>query len=85
MHRKKTLLATLLLGAFAQTALAADVVKIALTGPFSGGSAPMGTSMRDGAKLAMSEINLAGGIKVGGKRRGSKASKSGCGITCQSR
>ncbi len=65
---KKTLLATLLLGTFAQTALAADVVKIALTGPFSGGSAPMGTSMRDGAKLAMSAINLAGGIKVGSKK-----------------
>lgn len=65
---KKTLLATLLLGAFAQTALAADGVKIALTGPFSGGSAPMGTSMRDGAKLAISEINLAGGIKVGSKK-----------------
>ena len=65
---KKTLLATLLLGAFAQTALAAHGVKIALTGPFSGGSAPMGTSMRDGAKLAISEINLAGGIKVGSKK-----------------
>ncbi|MDH2919153.1 MAG: ABC transporter substrate-binding protein [Sideroxydans sp.] len=65
---KKTLLATVLLGAVAQTALAADVVKIALTGPFSGGSAPMGTSMRDGAKLAISEINLAGGIKVGSKK-----------------
>ncbi|NTV72715.1 MAG: ABC transporter substrate-binding protein [Holophaga sp.] len=43
----------------------ADTVKIALTGPFSGGSAPMGTSMRDGAKLAIAEINAAGGIQVG--------------------
>jgi len=35
---------------------AADTVKIALTGPFSGGSAPMGVSMRDGAKLAIAGI-----------------------------
>jgi branched-chain amino acid transport system substrate-binding protein len=47
---------------------AADTVKIALTGPFSGGSAPMGVSMRDGAKLAIAEINAAGGIQVGGKK-----------------
>jgi len=44
---------------------AADTVKIALTGPFSGGSAPMGVSMRDGAKLAIAELNAAGGIAVG--------------------
>ncbi|NTV59777.1 MAG: ABC transporter substrate-binding protein [Chlorobiaceae bacterium] len=47
---------------------AADVVKIAVTGPFSGGSAPMGISMRDGAKLAVSQINRRGGILVGGKK-----------------
>ena len=41
---------------------AADTVKIALTGPFSGGSAPMGVSARDGSKLAIAEINAAGGI-----------------------
>jgi branched-chain amino acid transport system substrate-binding protein len=45
----------------------ADVVKIAVTGPFSGGSAPMGASMRDGAKLAIAEINASGGIKVGAR------------------
>ena len=45
-----------------------DTVKIALTGPFSGGSAPMGTSARDGAKLAIAEINAAGGIQVGAKK-----------------
>lgn len=50
------------------TAFAGETVKIAITGPFSGGSAPMGTSMRDGAKLAISEINAAGGIVVGGKK-----------------
>jgi branched-chain amino acid transport system substrate-binding protein len=47
---------------------AGDTVKLALTGPFSGGSAPMGTSMRDGAKLAIDEINAAGGIQVGKKK-----------------
>jgi branched-chain amino acid transport system substrate-binding protein len=40
-------------------------VKIGLTGPFTGGSAPMGVSMRDGARLAVAEINAGGGIQVG--------------------
>ena len=61
------LLMTLLLGLSSQV-FAADTIKIALTGPFTGGSAPMGASMRDGAKLAISEINAAGGIVVGGKK-----------------
>lgn len=45
-----------------------DAIKIALTGPFSGGSAPMGVSTRDGARLAIQEINAAGGLKVGAKK-----------------
>jgi branched-chain amino acid transport system substrate-binding protein len=49
-------------------AFAADSIKLAITGPFSGGSAPMGISMRDGAKLAINEINSAGGIAVGGSK-----------------
>ena len=63
----KKLLA-LLLSTLAANTLAADTLKIALTGPFSGGSAPMGTSARDGSKLAIAEINAAGGISVGGKK-----------------
>lgn len=63
----KTLLATLLFG-FSTQLFAADTIKIAITGPFTGGSAPMGTSMRDGAKLAIGEINAAGGITVAGKK-----------------
>ena len=63
----KKLLA-LLLSTLAANTLAADTIKIALTGPFSGGSAPMGTSARDGSKLAIAEINAAGGISVGGKK-----------------
>lgn len=57
-----------ILGTLLATALAIQAqgtVKIAITGPFTGGSAPMGTSMRDGAKLAIAEINAAGGIQVG--------------------
>jgi len=62
---KKSLILTLLLLSVSSQLLAADVVKMAITGPFSGGSAPMGASMRDGAKLAIAEINAAGGIRVG--------------------
>lgn len=65
---KKTLLATLIMGMFAAQTMAADAIKIAISGPFSGGSAPMGTSMRDGAKQAIAEINAAGGVSVGGKK-----------------
>ena len=66
---KKTLIASLLFGLVASNAFAGDTIKIAITGPFSGGSAPMGTSMRDGAKLAVAEINAAGGISVGQKKK----------------
>ena len=37
-------------------------IKVGLSGPFTGGSASMGVSMRDGAKLAIAEINKAGGV-----------------------
>lgn len=50
-------------------AASAQTVKIAITGPFTGGSAPMGASMRDGAKLAVAEINAAGGIQVGAAKK----------------
>ena len=63
---RQTLCGLLLVAA--SSAQAADTVKIALTGPFSGGSAPMGTSARDGSKLAIAEINAAGGIQVGNKK-----------------
>jgi branched-chain amino acid transport system substrate-binding protein len=48
-------------GAFAGGASAQDI-KIGLSGPFTGGSAAMGVSMRDGVKLAVEEINKAGGV-----------------------
>ena len=62
------ILAPLLVFALALPASAAESLKLAITGPFSGGSAPMGTSMRDGAKLAISELNAKGGIQVGSAR-----------------
>jgi branched-chain amino acid transport system substrate-binding protein len=46
----------------AGSALAADPIKIGLSGPFTGGSSSMGVSMRDGVKLAVEEINKAGGV-----------------------
>lgn len=38
------------------------VVRIGVSGPFSGGSAPMGESMRNGIRLAVDELNSIGGI-----------------------
>ena len=43
-------------------ALAADPIKIGVSGPFTGGSSSMGVSMRDGVKLSVDEINKAGGV-----------------------
>ena len=58
-------LAPLLIFLLALPTFAADSIKLAITGPFTGGSAPMGVSMRDGAKLAITEINNSGGVEVG--------------------
>jgi len=61
-------LTVITLAAFAGAAVlhanasAADPIKIGVSGPYTGGSAPMGTSMRDGVKLAAAEINAAGGV-----------------------
>lgn len=43
-------------------ARAEDTIRIGLTGPFTGGSAPLGVSIRDGVKLAAETINAQGGI-----------------------
>ena len=48
--------------ASAAASFAADTIKIGLQGPLTGGSSPMGVSMRDGAKLAVTEINAKGGL-----------------------
>ena len=43
------------------TSYAADI-KLGVIGPFTGGSSPMGVSNRGGIRLAVKEINAAGGI-----------------------
>jgi branched-chain amino acid transport system substrate-binding protein len=43
-------------------AFAADPIKIGVAGPYTGGSSPMGVSMRDGVRLAATEINAKGGV-----------------------
>ena len=57
----KTIAAAIALG-LSFSASAADTIKIGVSGPFTGGSAPMGTSMRDGVRLAAAEINAKGGV-----------------------
>ena len=47
---------------FSNWAAAADPIKIGVAGPFTGGSSSMGVSMRDGVRLAVEEINKAGGV-----------------------
>jgi len=37
-------------------------VRVGVFGPMTGGSAQMGTSMRNGARLAAEQINAAGGV-----------------------
>jgi branched-chain amino acid transport system substrate-binding protein len=57
----QALVAAIAIG-WAMTSMAAEPIKIGVSGPFTGGSAPMGVSMRDGVKLAVAEINAKGGV-----------------------
>jgi branched-chain amino acid transport system substrate-binding protein len=57
----KALVAGVALG-LSMTAMAAEPIKIGVSGPFTAGSAPMGVSMRDGVRLAVAEINAKGGV-----------------------
>ncbi len=43
-------------------ARAAEPIRVGLSGPFTGGSSSMGICMRDGVRLAVSEINAKGGV-----------------------
>ena len=65
-RRHVLLAATALAALVAAPAMAADPIKIGVSGPFTGGSSSMGVSMRDGVKLAIAEINKAGGV-LGGR------------------
>lgn len=58
---RKIVLTSIALAA-ASLSYAAEPIKIGLQGPLTGGSSPMGVSMRDGAKLAVAEINAKGGV-----------------------
>jgi branched-chain amino acid transport system substrate-binding protein len=60
-YKTKSLVAAAVL-TWSAAGFAADTIKIGVTGPFTGGSAPMGVSMRDGVKLAVTEINAKGGV-----------------------
>ncbi len=51
----------------AASAASADVIRIGLSGPFTGGSAPLGISMREGVRIAVEEINLYVGGVLGKK------------------
>lgn len=63
MHKLKiNLTAAVLAASLAFGAQAADPIRIGVSGPFTGGSSPMGISMRDGIRLAAQEINAAGGV-----------------------
>ena len=62
MSLKSMSLALAASAALVSAALGADSIKIGISGPFTGGSSSMGVSMRDGVRLAVAEINKAGGI-----------------------
>ena len=62
MKRTTIALAILASTALISAAYAADTIKVGLSGPFTGGSSSMGVSMRDVVKLAVEEINKAGGV-----------------------
>lgn len=43
-------------------ATGAEPIRIGVSGPFTGGSSPMGISMREGIRIAVAELNAAGGL-----------------------
>ena len=65
MSRRYFLAATIAMSALLAVpayAQSGEPIKIGISGPFTGGSSSMGVSMRDGVKLAITEINPAGGV-----------------------
>ena len=62
MIRFTKIAAAVALATSATLTMAADPIKIGVAGPFTGGSSSMGVSMRDGVRLAIEEINKAGGV-----------------------
>jgi branched-chain amino acid transport system substrate-binding protein len=62
MNFKASIVGIAVAAALSFQSFAADPIRIGVSGPLTGGSSPMGVSMRDGVKLATKEINAAGGI-----------------------
>ncbi len=64
LKTKTVLLAFATLGAlsFGCTKKNSNEIKVGVFGPFTGGSAPMGVSMRNGVQIAIDEVNAAGGV-----------------------
>lgn len=60
--RRLILALGLALAAAASGAQATEPIRIGVTGPFTGGSSPMGLSMREGIRIAADDINAAGGV-----------------------
>ena len=59
MYRLTTAITGIALCLSMQTAQANEPIRIAVTGPYSGPSSPMGQSMLAGVRLAIGEMNLA--------------------------
>lgn len=56
------LLSLVVAGQSLAAAVEPEPIRIGVSGPFTGGSSPMGLSMRDGIRIAASEINASGGV-----------------------
>ena len=75
MTRKSKILAICVLGCFIAlsfvpteaTSAPPGKIKIGLMFGMTGAASPIGPLQLDGAKLAIKEINAAGGVKMGGK------------------
>lgn len=52
----------------ADGAASSNVIKIATASPMSGGQSTVGKDNESGARLAVEEINAAGGVDIGGKK-----------------
>lgn len=62
LTRRTTLLAGAAMMAGIMPARAEEVVKVGMSGPFSGGLSLLGQSVRDGVEVAFAEINAGGGV-----------------------
>lgn len=67
IRRQRSLAVALVLLSFSLAATAAEAIRIGVSCPFTGGSADMGISVRNGIRLAVEEINEWAGGVVGKK------------------